>query len=138
VTPHAQLRRSFSSGKSFFIINLLVLLVGLSITAFAWILINKPSWVGFIGRHTNLPQSRQWAAYDAMKRGNPSEARHLYEQGADEGNPADEYNLGLMEMNGVGGLRDRENGLRWIKKSADSGYPQAKQWMDRYNHREPY
>ena len=59
--------------------------------------------------------------------------RAVFEIGANKGNAQDQFDLGLLEFRGAGGLTDRENAVRWIKKSAASGYAPAKQWMDQYN-----
>jgi hypothetical protein len=61
--------RSRVSGRSpiIVVINVLVLLASLCVTGFAWLLINKPSVIGYLGRHTHLPQSQQWAAQDALR-----------------------------------------------------------------------
>ena len=61
------------------------------------------------------------------------EARRLFEIGAKKGNAPDQFDLGLLEYRGAGGLTDKENGVRWIKKAAASGYAPAKQWIDQYN-----
>jgi TPR repeat protein len=98
-----------------------------------WILVHNPSAVGFLGRHTNLPQSEQWAAHDAMVHGDFREARRLFEIGANKGNAPDQFDLGLLEYRGAGGLTDKENGVRWIKKAEANGCAPAKRRMDQYN-----
>jgi TPR repeat protein len=108
-------------------------LASLGIVLAVWVLVHNPSAVGFLGRHTNLPQSKQWAASDAMVHGNFTEARRLFEIGANKGNAADQFDLGLLEYRGAGGLTDKENAVKWIKKSAASGYAPAKQWLEFYN-----
>jgi hypothetical protein len=126
-----------ASGRSpaLVVINLALVFVSTLVVLGAWILVHNPSAAGFLGRHTNLPMSEQFAAADAMKHGDFREARRLFEIGANKGNAADQFDLGLLEYRGAGGLTDRENGAKWIKKAADSGYAPAIQWMDVYNGR---
>jgi len=68
-----------------------------------------------------------------MVHGNFTEARRLFEIGANKGNAPDQFDLGLLEYRGAGGHTDQENAVKWIKKSAASGYASAKQWIDQYN-----
>ena len=65
------------------------------------------------------------AAYNAYKSENYSKALRLWKSQAEDGNAMSQYNVGLLYGNGHGVLKDKVEAIRWIEKSAYSGYSDA-------------
>ena len=63
---------------------------------------------------------------EAAKRGDYVEAVRLYRLAANQGNPAAQYNLGVMYENGRGGLaKDDAEAVRLYRLAANQGNPTA-------------
>lgn len=62
---------------------------------------------------------------EAYHRGDYQEARRLWGDAAQDGNPYAQYNLGLLWADGVGGPKNEKRAIKWFTYSANGGFVPA-------------
>ena len=93
------------------------LLASLARAALAIALIN------IAGRAAATPSTD--AGWQAYRGGDYAAARMIYEQAAAKGDRLAEFNLAIMLLRGEGGSANVEQGVTWLRKAAEAGFPEA-------------
>jgi len=70
-----------------------------------------------------------WADFakglEAFKKGDYATAVQEWRPLAEQGDPIDQYNLGLLYLDGHGVPQDYDEAVKWFKRSANQGYAPA-------------
>ena len=83
-------------------------------TLFLLMLITLPAWAEEVE-----------VGIQAMERGDYAAVFNEFRPLAERGNPAAQFNLGVMYANGQGVARDDAEAARWFHKAAEQGYANA-------------
>lgn len=74
----------------------------------------------------NLIKSKEFSnALSSFEKEDYEKSVSLFEELANQGNRAAQYNLGIIYETGVGGLRDDHRAENWYRKAAENGMPEA-------------
>jgi TPR repeat protein len=60
----------------------------------------------------------------------PSEAYRWTRRAAEQGDAVSQFNLAVLYLKGFGTTTSETNAVQWMNRSADAGYPPARQWLE--------
>ena len=81
--------------------------------------IKKSAYAGYIDAQYDLAVSYDLGLNGVIE--NKKDARYWYYQAAMQGDDEAQFYLGIMFMEGEGGIQDNIEGINWIEKSANAG-----------------
>src|ERR1700733_2355514 len=82
----------------------------------------------FLGRGVACAEPLDDSVFAAHQRGDAAEAVRLYREAAMQGNVHAQYTLGMMYLDGAGGVAtDDKEGAKWIRMAAERGYVHAQE-----------